>query len=446
MPLTLLIAWLVPARAAAPIADVVEDALRVSPTARMGQEDLIAARHRTAQSMARLLPAVSASDRYMLRYSAPQGDSADFVILGDLLVPTDQNQSASVGLSATLPLSAGSITGLMQARGAQDMTTLQVGSAEDQLVGDLVLLYGEVQYVAAARPRYAAQLEIAREALAAARDQRDLGEATELELSQARLDEAEAEAALESLERALPILLEDLALTAGGAPEGGLRVCPMGEGIDRGESMDLSAAPAAASGELTVEQDALSRTDAWLDSLPGLTLMGGASWSGMGDAFVAAHQDIAFDSWYVSGSLSMTLFDGFGAHHARREAAAGLRKSRLDLETTRDSLDLDDRALALDLAELAGDLELTARAIELQALEVESARSAYIDGGAGALDSWLSARDRLEQLHLQRLSLQRQQLTLTTQRWLNAGRADALVDAVDDAERGAEAAGRCKAM
>jgi len=460
--LSILLLFSPPTRAAPGFEDTVQGARAVSPTAQMGAEDLIMARHRFAQSIARLLPAISASDNYTYRYSNPDlysfgddgsGESCDpeadglclpfTVIDGQVTIP-DNSHSNSLSLSASLPVSAAVITSAMQQKNSQELTELQVLSQEEQLIQQVVGLYGDLQYTVGALVMYEESLALARETLTAVAGEHAVGEATDLDRDQARLDVDDAALTITQINRALPLMLEEIALVSGQEDGDGASVCPFPEDVDTGQPLDISGATSLANALVQLDMDKLDRTSSRLDLLPSLTLMGGLSWSGSGADPAEVSDNFIFNYWYVSGNLSMTLFDGFGGYHSRREAASSLRKTQLDVDYDQQSLDLDDRGLALDLLDLSEDIALTERSIALQEREVQASRALYFDGGQVPFDMYVQSRSLLEQLQLQLLSLRNQQQQLTTSRWASAGQIDALLSQLYDIERANAAAGRCR--
>ena len=451
-----------PATAAPGFEDTIQSARAVSPTAQMGEEDRIMARHRFAQSVARLFPAVSVSDNYTYRYSNPDlysfgddgsSESCDpdvdgfclpFTVIDGQITLPDNSHSNSFTLSGTLPVSATSITSVMQQKSSQELTELQVLSQEEQLVQQTVGLYGDLQYTVGALVMYEESLALARETLTAVEGEHAVGEATDLDRDQARLDVDDAALTITQIRRALPLMMADLALVSGLDDGEDLSVCPFPGDVDTGEALDISGATSLANAQVQLDMDQLDRTSSRLALLPSLTLMGGLSWSGSGGNPGEVSDNFLFNYWYVSGNLSMTLFDGFAGYHGRREASSSLRKTQIDVDYDRLTLDLDDRALALDLMDLSEDIALTERSIALQEREVEASRALYFDGGQTSFDMYVQSRSLLEQLELQLLSLLRQQQQLTTSRWTSAGQLDVLLRQLYDIEHANAAAGRCR--
>jgi outer membrane protein TolC len=447
--------------AAAPgFEDTVRGARAVSPTAQMSAEDLIMARHRFAQAVARALPAVSISDSYTYRYNNPDRFSSGedsgcdpeveplcqiFTIVDGTLTLPDNSQSNTLSLSGSLPISSVVYTSAIQQRKAQQQTEVQVRSKEEQLIQQVVALFGDLQYTVAALEMYEASLALARETLEAVAGQQAVGESTELELAQAQLDVDDAALTITQIERALPLMLEEVALVSGRDPAAGATVCPLPGALRADDPLSIDEATSLASAALQVEMDRLDRTSARLDLLPSLTLLGGLSWSGSGADLSEVQEAFIFNYWYVGGSLSMTLFDGLGGYHSRREAASGLRQSELDADYERETLSLDDRQSALDLLSLSEDIALAERSVALQAREVEAARALYLQGGQ-PFERYTQARDLYEQLQLQVLSLRRQQQQQAVARWVAAGQIDALLGRLYDIERGYLAADRCRAL
>lgn len=451
------------ARAEPSFEDTVRRARASSLTAQMGEEDLTMARHRMGQSVARLMPQISASDMHTYRYNNPDKytfslDSEvdcdeEFSVLclpfaitdGQITLP-DNSLSNIFSLSGALPVSSTSITGVLQQRLLGQMTHIQVGAQDERLVLDLVSQYAELQYTVGALVMYEESLALSEETLQAVQGKLRAGTATDLDLAQAELDVDEAALAIAQIERALPTAMERLELLSGQPAAAGVRVCPFAEDVDTGTALDLEAATTLAQAETELRLDRLGRTSARLGALPTLTVMGGLSYSGNGADLDELTESFIFDNWYVGGSLSMTLFDGFGSHHSRREAAASLRKTELDVENTRRDLTLDDQELALELTELAEDLQLSSRALDLQAREVDAQRALYFESGETSFDLYTQSRSLLEQQRLQHLALQRQQLQLTAQRWVTAGQVEALLGQLFAREDAHAAAASCRAI
>lgn len=434
-----------------------------SPTAQMGQEDLTMARHRVGQSVARLMPQVSLSDTFTYRENNPEKytfsiqDYIDcdeeqsilclpFAITDGQITLPGNAYSNILSLSGGLPISSSSITGLLQQRLASEMTHIQVDSQDERLVIDLVSEYAELQYTVGSLIMYEESLSLATETLRAVEGQHAIGEATLLDLDRAQLEVDEAARSIAQIERALPGTLERLDLLSGGLPEGTIRVCPFSENIDTGDPLSLESANRLAAAETDLRMDKLRRTSARLGTLPTLTVVGGLSYSGNGADMTELNESFMYDNWYVGGNLSMTLFDGFGSHHARRGAVASTRKSTIDVENTRRSMQLDDQELALKLKDTAEDMVLSARAVSLQEREVAATRSTYFDSGDTTFDVYTRSRSLLEQLRLQHLLLQRQQVQLTAQRWVAAGQVEPLLDQLYARERSHAAAVTCRVV
>ena len=77
---------------------------------------------------------------------------------------------------------------------------------------------------------------------------------------------------------------------------------------------------------------------------------------------------------------------------------------------------------------------------------MQSSRSRFFDSGDISFERYAQARAALEQLQTQHLSLLRQQLQLTAQRWVAAGQGDALLEQLYARERGHASAAACRAV
>lgn len=451
------------ARAAPSFEDTVRSARTSSPTAQMGEEDLTMARHRVGQSVARLMPQISASDTQTYRYNnpdkytfGPDGEAECDPEQGQLCLPLaitdgqitlpENTLSNILSVSGALPVSSGAITGVMQQRLAQQKTQIQVESQEEFLVLDLVNQYAELQYAVGALRMYEESLALAEETLRVVQGKHSAGEATALDLDQAGLDVDEAALAIAQIDRSMPTTLARLSLLSGEDLSPGVQICPFSDNIDTGGSIDLESSTRLTSAALDVRIDRLDRTSARLDVLPTFTVVGGLSYSGNGANMDELFESFIFDNWYVGGNLSLTLFDGFSNRHSRRSAAASLRKTTIDAEQTRRSVELDDQELVLALRDLAESLALSERMLSLQDREVIASRAKYFESGDTTFEAYTRSRSTLEQLRLQHLALQRQQLQVTAQRWVSAGQVDALLDQLYALERAHAGAERCRVV
>ncbi len=451
------------ARAGISFEDAVRTARDQGPSAQRGEADLQIARARKGQSIARLLPQVSASDRFNRRVNNPERYTFSFdsdedcdpavnplclpIALGEdgqITLP-ENTLSNSLGLRGSLPVNVRSLTGVRQAGLSQELTRLRVDAQDERLVLDLVGQYAELQYGVGALMQYEARLALAEETLAVVQGRFTAGEATELDVEQATIDVDEASLAIAQIERALPAGLDRLRLL-GSPVEGGLLVCPFGDPPDPATALDLTTATSIASAETSLQLDRLRRTQDQLDVLPTLTLVGGASWTANGQTLAELGESFLFDNWYVGATLSLSLFEGGARLFSRREAAAAVRKSELDLAQERETLALDDRDRVDALADVATEIDLAQRQLDLQSRQVEAARALYFDGGETTFDRYTQARQRLEQRQQQLLALKRQRQQLTAQRWVLAGHADALLDHLFAHERTPDTQAACRTI
>ena len=443
----MLLLWLgLTAGEATTLEESIEFALRQSPTAQMGEEDLAMARHRMGTSVSRLLPSLSLSERQTYRYNNPEKYNYSFhygggecvptpetpclpyvVVDGQLMVP-EAVMSNSLSLSMVQPVAASSVVGVLQQQQGKNLTVLKVRGDSEQLVGQLVNSYTELQYQAALQDILEGSLALAQEMAHAVQGMHAVGESTDLDVDKALLDVDEAQTNLDQLHRALPLYIEEHALLSGLDKDEPIRVCPFLRDPDRGEDLQVEEATKLEMLRTQVKVDRLNRTSSQLSLLPTLYLMGGMTYSGAGEDLDTVRASFyTYDSWYVGGMVSVSLFEGMGRYHSYRSAVSSLRKSRLELETEQSQLDLDDRQMALKLADLAEDEALARRSVDLAERNVVAVRSVYLDGGQTNFESYTQARKNVEYQQQHRLLLQRQQVQTMTMRWLNAGYADALL-------------------
>lgn len=442
--------------------DVVSHARAHSPTAELAADDLVIADSSYAQSIGRVTPAVSMSDRHTLRHNNPDAYSFDlgtsdceqdpsrpcipFSVIDGQVVEASDTWSNSLSLSVSQPLSVSPFLSVLQNKRMQRLTRLTVQGDDEALVQQLVQQYGNLQFDVGALEIYEASLALALETEAATEGSHAAGESTDLDLDLARHDVAEARLKVAQTERLLPLDLEALVQVAGLDRDTALRVCPFAEDPDDGAAaLETTGATELAILEQQVELDRLSRTGERLGLLPGLTLMGGGSWSGSGTDLAEVGESFRFNNWYVGGTLSLSLLEGLGRHFANRSASASLRQSRLSLATQQADLELSDRELALELVSLSEDRALLVRSVELSERNVVATRSLWLEGGE-SFDRYTMARSSLEQTQLQLLSVQQQQQSTMAMRKIQAGHTAALLDHLFTGDGAHAASDRCREL
>ncbi|MBT3224048.1 MAG: TolC family protein, partial [Proteobacteria bacterium] len=223
----MLLFWLgLTAAEATTFEESIEYALRQSPTAQMGEEDLVVARHRMGTSVSRLLPRLSLSERQIYRYNNPEKYNYSFHFGGGECIPTPESPclpyvvvdgqlmvpeavlSNSLSLSMVQPVAASTVVGVLQQHQGKKLTGLKVRGDSEQLVGQLVKSYGELQYQVEYREILERSLSLAEEMALAVQGMHAVGESTQLDLDKALLDVDEAQTNLAQLDRALPLYLE----------------------------------------------------------------------------------------------------------------------------------------------------------------------------------------------------------------------------------------------
>ena len=196
-------------------------------------------------------------------------------------------------------------------------TDITVRAEEEQTLGDLIRSYAELQYQLGADAVYRQQLTLAEELEAAVVGKHAVGEATPIELDRTRLDLEKAQANLATQRTSLPLALETLQVIAGEVGHE-QRVCPFPSSPDTGEELALDTATRLALREQQLGLKRLDLSSAWLGWLPSAAIVGGLSWSGMGeDTATQASGFTTYDSYYVGAQISMTLGSGFALEMVR---------------------------------------------------------------------------------------------------------------------------------
>jgi outer membrane protein len=197
----------------------------------------------------------------------------------------------------------------------------------------------------------------------------ELGSGTAIDLLSARVQKTGDELALMECRQKLSSTLAELRLTAGVAGEESFCVdtssVPRPLGLEEARRLPEStgANPSLSAAEVSVERARLSLSAASRSWMPSLSA--GASWSWSGEEIELDNLG-SEDSWGVSLSLSMPLFDGWATDSRVLSAEASLLEAEASLES---SVDETETALGVARAALLSSIE----GIELAELELEYA-------------------------------------------------------------------------
>lgn len=444
---------------ALPLSAVIEQARTVGPDMALARGDVEVARQHVGSAASFHLPRLSVSERQTYRYNNPErytysyeeevggacvdpsGSTCLPVVVIDGVVTAPENRlSSALSFTGVQPVIAPrEVVAIRQAQAAVDLTEVKVKSTEERLVLDLLSAYFDLQASAAQREVYDRSLALEQELLANVERKVQTGQATELDLKRARLDVVQAESRIRQLDREVRLGVSGLALQSGLSEDVSLRVCAQEATFPADGPLDLSGATRLRFLEEQAQMDRLGLSAARTALIPTLSVVGGLTFTGNGESMEAVVESFMFDSWYVGGNLSLSLFEGLGRYHSNTTARLELEQGQRKLDVERLDLNQDDLEAAARLSALAEDLALLDQAITLSEAAVEATRARYLAGTA-TFEMWTFSRQALEDQRLRRVATLKQQWQLTAYRWINAGHMDELMERISSGE--AEAAGR----
>ncbi len=435
---------------AIPLDRLLEYARAHGPDMLDAQDDIKMSKARVGSSVSRNLPRISMSNRLNFRHNNPDAytyyidiESGEECtdpesptclpipipvnIEESFTLPTE-SYSFSLNLTGYQPIFAPrQVLGAIKASRNLGMTRLRAERDEENLVMSLLIDYTTVQRSLEEEHIYRQSLEMARKMERIVATKLETGQATQLDYDQAVVDRMKAEQKLEQLipERELDAAL--MAQDAGLEPGVSMQVCVLAGPPDPGDPLDLSDATSVKLLEQKVKVDKAGKTSAFAGYLPTVGAMGGLSFSGSGTNADEMKSDYMFDNWYVGGSLSWTLFDGFGRFHSSRSASVKLRQTRRDLENERAELRLNDEKYAQKLRYLAAQRDLMERSVALAERNATATMERY-EAGHATYDMVDMALNKLEQQRLQLLGIIQAQWTLTAYRGIGAGQEKVVVE------------------
>jgi outer membrane protein TolC len=231
-----------------------------------------------------------------------------------------------------------------------------------------------------------------------------MGSMSELELAEARLDEAERRLAVLERTREYGESLETLRCLAGVPSDRGLAVdtAAVPVPLDYREAVELletdGSSPELESARLDLERAELEMSSASASRLPSLSLGGSAGWTG-------DEPDLGTDrvSWSVNANLSWPLFDGFQGSSRATAARAAWLSAGASLKAAENEIESGTAAAGEALLTSVRNLELAETRLDLAIRKEELANLEY---GAGSLSvsELLSAQTDLAEAESGRMS------------------------------------------